>query len=221
VAPGLVISFQERPGDVFDAVRNRIRTGAARIRSSGADYLAYALLDVTIDHYFITLEALGDEIEELEEEVLENPSMSTQRRVRNLRSNLAMIRRAVWPLREVLAFLSRDEDPVIAESTRLFLRDAYDHAIQTMDIVESLRDLVGGLQDLTLASISNRMNEVMKVLTIMGTIFIPLTFIAGIYGMNFDNMPELHLRYGYPIAMAVMLFLAVALLALFRRKEWL
>jgi len=216
-----LISFQERPGDVFGAVRDRLRAGSGRIRARGPDYLAYALLDVIVDHYFVTLEAFGDEIETLEEDVVEDPSTAVQRRMRALRGNLILVRRAAWPMREVLASMARTDSPVVAEETRLFVRDAYDHAVHALDVVESLRDVVGGLMDLYMTSLSNRLNDVMKVLTSIGTIFIPLSFIAGVYGMNFDNMPELHLRFGYVFALLLMATTAGGLLLFFRRKKWL
>ncbi|QXD14802.1 magnesium/cobalt transporter CorA [Rhodocaloribacter litoris] len=221
VGTGYVLSFQERPGDVLDPVRHRLRNGLGRLRRNGADYLAYALLDVIVDHYFVALEQLSERIEELEEDVLRDPSLPTQQHIRDLRRELILMRRSVWPLRELFLGLERIEAPLIRDETRPFLRDAYDHSIQVIDIVESLREILAGLMDLYLSSLSNRMNEVMKFLTIMGTIFIPLTFIAGIYGMNFDYMPELHFKYGYPLVMAFMLGVGLALVVYFRRKRWL
>ena len=217
---GWVLSFQERPGDVFDFVRERIRTGRGRIRKSGSDYLAYALLDVIVDNYFHVLETLGEEIEDLEEAIVENPTPERQRSIRDLRATLIKLRRAVWPLRELFGAMERAETKLISKQVRPYLRDAYDHAIQVIDIVESQRDLIGGLMDLFMTSISNRMNEIMKVLTIIATIFIPLTFIAGIYGMNFEWIPELGYRMGYPIVMLVMVTIAGGLLVLFRRQRW-
>jgi magnesium transporter len=215
-----LISFQEDTGDVFDPVRKRLREGRGRIRSKGTDYLTYALLDVIVDHYFVILEALGSRTEEIEEEVLENPQTETQERINDLRRDLIFMRRMTWPVRELLSQLERLDSDLWTDETRPFVRDTYDHAVQVLDLVESLRDVVGGLTDLYMTSLSNRMNEIMKVLTIMGTIFIPLTFIAGIYGMNFEYMPELTVWYGYPVAMAAMAAIAGVLLLYFRRKEW-
>jgi magnesium transporter len=175
---------------------------------------------VIVDHYFVILEDLGGRTEEVEEEVLEDPQPETQERINDLRRDLIFMRRMTWPVRELLSQLERLDSPLWSEDTRPFVRDTYDHAVQVLDLVESLRDVVGGLTDLYMTSLSNRMNEIMKVLTIMGTIFIPLTFIAGIYGMNFEYMPELTVWYGYPVAMTVMLVIAGALLVYFRTKDW-
>jgi magnesium transporter len=215
-----LLSFQEDPGDVFDPVRKRLREGRGRIRTAGTDYLTYALLDVIVDHYFVILEEMGSRTEEVEEEVLEDPQPETQERINDLRRDLIFMRRMTWPVRELLSQLERLDSPLWSEDTRPFVRDTYDHAVQVLDLVESLRDVVGGLTDLYMTSLSNRMNEIMKVLTIMGTIFIPLTFIAGIYGMNFEYMPELTVWYGYPVAMGVMFAVAAVLLIYFRTKDW-
>ncbi len=222
-----VISFQEREGDVFNAVRERIRNGKGRIRRMGSDYLAYALIDLIVDHYFSILEKLGEEIEELEEALLTNPKPETMQNIHELKREMIFLRRAVWPLREVISGLERSESKLIADSTRIFLRDVYDHTIQVIDSIESFRDMLSGMLDLYLSSISNRMNEVMKVLTIIATIFIPLTFIAGIYGMNFNpesspfNMPELNWYWGYPAVWAVMLGIGFIMFVYFRRRKWL
>jgi magnesium transporter len=215
-----LVCFQERPGDVFDPVRDRIDTGRVRIRAGGPSYLAYALLDLIVDHYFVVLEQLAAQAETLEDEVLDDPTPQTQERLNHLRRNLALVRRHAWPVREVLSQLERTEESVWPASLHPFVRDAYEHTVQVLDLVESLRDLVGGLMDLYMTSLSNRMNEVMKVLTIIGTIFIPLTFIAGIYGMNFEYMPELSAPYGYPVAMSVMTVIGLLLVYYFRRKDW-
>jgi magnesium transporter len=215
-----LLSFQEDPGDVFEPVRNRLREGRGRIRTAGTDYLTYALLDVIVDHYFVILEELGGRTEELEDEVLDDPQPETQEGINSLRRDLIFMRRMTWPVRELLSQLERLESPLWSDDTRPFVRDTYDHAVQVLDLVESLRDVVGGLTDLYMTSLSNRMNEIMKVLTIIGTIFIPLTFIAGIYGMNFEYMPELRVWYAYPVAMAAMLAIAGALLIYFRRRDW-
>jgi magnesium transporter len=222
LAKGLVITFQERefPGDVWGPVRERAR-GRTRICAEGADYLAYALLDAVIDSYFPVLEQLGDVLEDLEERVLDRPDQRVMEEIHGIKRDLISVRRATWPLRELVGTLIRDETALIADSTRVFLRDCYDHAVQIVDLVESYRDLGSGLMDVYLSSVSNRLNEVMKVLTIIATIFIPLTFITSIYGMNFDRMPELHWKYGYPAVLLVCALLGVAMLWYFRRKGWL
>jgi magnesium transporter len=215
-----VLSFQETPGDVFEPVRERLRVGKGRLRKRGADYLTYALLDVIIDHYFLVLEIISVQIEDLEAEVLDDPQHETQQGLSALRRELILLRKAVWPVRELISNLERLDSRLIRSETKPFLRDAYDHTVQVIDIVESLRDMIGVLRDSYQAILGNRMNEIMKVLTIIATIFIPLTFIAGIYGMNFDNMPELHARYGYPIALLVMLVIGLGLGLFFKRKDW-
>jgi magnesium transporter len=215
-----LLCFQEDAGDVFDPVRERIRSGRGRIRTRSTDYLAYALVDVIIDHYFVVLEHLGDRIEALEDEVLDDPDQRTQEKINRVRRDLVTMRRMTWPVRELLSQMDRLESDVWDEATRPFVRDAYDHAVQVLDLVESLRDVVGGLTDLYMTSLSNRMNEIMKVLTIMGSIFIPLTFVAGIYGMNFDYMPELQVWWAYPLVWTVMLTTAAALLVFFWKRDW-
>jgi len=216
-----VLSFQERAGDVFDPVRERLMSNRGRIRRLGPDYLAYALMDAVVDHYFEILEMLGEQIEELGEDMTENPKKQDLESIRNLKRELLFMRKSVWPLREILSAVQRGEGDLIKETTRPYLRDVYDHTIQIMDTVETFRDLVSGLMDLYLSSISNRMNEVMKVLTIIATIFIPLSFIAGVYGMNFANMPELQCRFGYFVVLGVMIAVGVGMLAYFRRRKWL
>ncbi len=218
---GYVLSFQEAAGDVWDAVRDRIRTPPARIRGRGADYLAYALIDAIVDHYFQILERVGDKVEELELEVLDNPTTETMHRIHQLRQEMLVVRRAVWPLRELTNSLIRTESTLISDETEIFLRDVYDHTVQVIDTSETLREVVSGLMDLYLSSVSNRMNEIMKVLTIMASIFIPLTFLAGIYGMNFENMPELGIPWAYPTLLGVMAALGLGLVLFFRRKGWL
>jgi magnesium transporter len=192
-----VISFQEREGDVFGPVRDRIRKNKGRIRKAGADYLTYALLDAIIDNYFIILESIGENIEDTEQRLAANPTPETLQLIHALKKEMIFLRKSIWPLREVVSGLERCESPLIHESTSIYLRDVYDHTIQVIDTVESFRDMVSGMLDIYLSSISNKMNEVMKVLTIFASIFIPLTFVAGVYGMNFANMPELQWRYGY------------------------
>jgi magnesium transporter len=216
-----VISFQETEGDVFDPVRERIRGGKGRIRKMGADYLAYALIDAIVDHYFIILEKLGERIETLEEEMVTDPDVDTLTRTHKLKRQMLVLRKCVWPLREVVSRLERGESTLIRKPTHVFLRDVYDHTIQVIDTIETDRDMLSGLLDLYLSTVSNKMNAVMKVLTIIATIFIPLTFIAGIYGMNFEFMPELHWHWGYPIALLIMLAVGVIMLLFFRKRKWL
>lgn len=218
---GFVLTFQERPGDSLDPVRDRIRTGRGKVRASGADYLAYALLDAALDGYFPVLERFSDRIGELEDEVVERPSEATVQRIYEVRRDLLTLRRAIWPLREAVNQLIREPEGPFTAETRLYLRDAYDHTIQIIDLVETYRELAASLVDIYLSSASNRMNEVMKVLTIISTIFIPLTFIAGIYGMNFQHMPELEWRYGYGLCLAFMAVTALFLIRFFYRKGWL
>jgi len=215
-----VISFQERTGDVFETIRERLRNKKGRIRSQQADYLAYSLFDSIVDNYFVILESIGEVIEGLEEEVVEQPTKKTLQNIHILKRNMLYLRRSVWPLREVISYLQRSESDLIEDSTELYLRDVYDHTIQVIDTLESFRDMVSGMLDIYLSSISNKMNEVMKVLTIIATIFIPLTFIAGIYGMNFAFMPELQWKWGYFVTLGVMLGVFIGMLIYFKRKKW-
>lgn len=217
----ILVSFQEHPGDLFGPVRERLRGGLGRMRTLGPDYLAYALLDVIVDQYFVVLETLSDELDSLEDEVLDARSPNVQLRLRALRANLVHVRRASWPARDVLASITRNESPRFSADTRIFVRDAHDHALQVAELVESLREVAVGLSDLYLGSLSKRMNEIMKVLTVISTLFIPLTFIAGVYGMNFRHMPELTWPYGYPFALGLMGSTALGLLLYFRHKQWL
>jgi magnesium transporter len=221
LGPSFVMSFQEREGDVFDPIRERIRNGKGRIRRMGADYLAYCLLDSIVDHYFVVLEQVGEEVEFLEEELVTNPTPETLQTIHNLKRDMIFLRKSVWPLREVVGALERGELSLIRESTGIYFRDVYDHTIQVVDTIETFRDMISGMLDIYLSSVSNRMNEVMKVLTIIATIFIPLTLITGIYGMNFHYMPELGWRWGYPMVWLVMLVIGVVMLVYFRRKKWL
>ncbi|MBI4847058.1 MAG: magnesium/cobalt transporter CorA [Nitrospirae bacterium] len=220
--PNFVISFQEGiEGDVFTQLRERIRNNKSRIRKMGADYLAYSLIDAIVDNYFIVLEKIGDNIELLEEKLIANPSGNILHEIHILKREMIFLRKAVWPLREVISGMERGSYTLVKESTRVFLRDVYDHTVQVIDTVEVYRDLVSGMLDLYLSSISNRLNAVMKVLTIITTIFMPLSFVAGIYGMNFKHMPELEWRYGYPVILIVMLAIGISMLVYFRRKKWL
>ncbi len=217
----LVISFQEGVGDVFNSVRERIRNNKGRIRKAGADYLVYRLMDAVVDNYFFILEKVGERIEDLEEELVTNPTTETLVEIHELKREMIFLRKSVWPLREVVTSLDRDESSLIETSTHTYLRDLYDHTIQVIDTVETFRDLISGMLDIYLSSVGNRMNEIMKVLTIIATIFIPLTFIAGIYGMNFNYMPELQHPWGYPAALCVMFLLGCLMLVYFRKKRWL
>jgi len=216
-----VISFQEKEGDVFNPIRDRIRKAKGRIRKMGADYLAYALIDTIVDHYFIVLEKLGEKIEDMEEELVTNPTPETLQTIHNLKRELIVLRKSIWPLREVISVLERGESPLIHESTSIYLRDVYDHTIQVVDTIETFRDMVSGMLDVYLSSVSNRMNEVMKVLTIIATIFIPLTFIAGIYGMNFKYIPELEWHWGYFTVILGMVIIGFGMVLYFRNKKWL
>lgn len=218
---GFVLSFQEQEGDVFDDVRQWLRENKGRLRTMGADYLAYALLDAVVDSYFAILENLGEQIELLEEELINRPSPDTLSRIHHFKREMILLRKAVWPLREIIGGLQRVGSPLIQDSTAIFLRDIHDHTIQIMDTIETFRDILSGLLDLYLSSISHRMNEVMKVLTVIATVFIPLTFVAGVYGMNFDYMPELHWRWSYPVLWLIMLGIAGGMMIYFRRKQWL
>jgi magnesium transporter len=216
-----VISFQERDdGDVFDIIRERIRLGKGRVRRMKADYLVYCLMDVIVDHYFVILEHYGEEIEKLEEELADNPNRSILERINRYKREMIFLRKAVWPLREVLSLCQREASGQFSPPVITFLRDVYDHSIQVIDTIESYRDLLTSMLDVYLSSISNRTNETMKVLTIIATIFIPLTFITSIFGMNFEFMPELHWRWGYPIVWLVMLVVTGGLLVYFKRNDW-
>ena len=220
VGPNFVISFQEREGDVFTPVRERIRNAKGRIRSHGADYLAYSLLDAIIDNYFVILETFGEKIEQLEEEILEDSTGKTSARIHSLKRELIFLRRSVWPLREVINGLGRGESKLIKKSTLVFLRDLYDHTINIIDTTEAFRDTISGMLDTYLTQVSNKMNETMKVLTVIATIFIPVTFIAGIYGMNFEFMPELGWKWAYPTWWGFIVLVGIGMIIFFKRKRW-
>ena len=226
LGPNFVISFQEKEGDVFNPIRERIRNAKGRIRKMGSDYLVYSLLDSLVDGYFIILEKMGEKIEGIEEQLLANPTPRILQTIHNLKRDIISLRKSVWPLREVIGGLEKVESQLINESTGIFLRDVYDHTIQVIDTIETSRDMVSGMLDIYLSSISNKMNEVMKVLTMIATIFIPITFIAGIYGMNFNpevsrlNMPELNWPYGYVAVWGVIFLVALTMVIYFRRKKW-
>jgi len=223
---GHVVTFQEAAGDAFEPVRQRLRNQASALRRRGSDYLAYALVDAAVDAYFPLLEAYGERLETLEADVIGRPERDHVAAIHDLKRDLLTLRRAVWPMRDMLAALRRDDTELIDDHTRVYLRDCEDHTVQLIDMIETYREIASGLVDIHLSSVSNRMNEVMKVLTIIATIFIPLTFVAGIYGMNFDpavgpwSMPELGWRYGYPVVLGAMLVVALGLVVWFRRMGW-
>ena len=223
---GYVISFVERSRGLFNPVRERIRRGRGRIRRCGADYCAYALLDTVIDNYFPVLSSREDVLNKLEDQVFERPHPDVPAQIYTIKRDLNLLRRAVWPLQELFAQLQRDEDPRIQEQTYVYLRDCRDHAFQLLEMIEDSRETANGLMGLYQNKIDQRLNEIMKVLTIMSTIFIPLSFLAGLYGMNFStdspyNMPELSSRYGYPVLLSVMVLMAAGMLVFFQRKGWL
>lgn len=220
LSPDYLITFQEFEGDEFDGVRNRIRKEGSRIRQNGTDYLTYALLDAAVDSYFPTLENIGDQLGEIEEKILVDEGDSSLEEIHSNKRQLVSLRRSAWSQREMLGQLQRTETDLFAEDTKLYLRDVYDHGIRILDIIESYREMANNLMDLQMTTISNRMNEIMKVLTIIATIFIPLTFVAGIYGMNFEYMPELSVWWAYPAVWGIMLVIAGGLLVFFRRKDW-
>jgi len=216
-----LISFQEQQGDVFDGVRDRIKLTKGRIRAKGSDYLLYSLIDAVIDNYFIVIEHFSDVIEKLEEQVLLDPNENTLTDIQHIKRQFIKLRRSVYPLREAISSLIKDEADLIEEDNQKYLRDLYDHTIYILESVESQRDVISGLKDLYISELSNRMNNTMKILTIIATIFIPLTFIAGIYGMNFKFMPELEWKWGYPLVWGIMLLISIGMLIYFKRKKWL
>jgi magnesium transporter len=221
VREGLVLSFQEREGDVFGPIRERLRQGKGQVRKRGSDYLAYCLIDAVVDNYFVILEEMEDRIQPLEESAVDDPEPSVMHGIQEAKRELIFLRRTLWPLREMLGRLEREETSIIRRETVPFLRDVHDHTIQVIEILESFQEIVSSLMDIYMTSISNRMNSIMKVLTIIATIFIPLTFIAGLYGMNFRYMPELQWRWGYPAVLGVMACVFVGMIVFFRRKKWL
>jgi magnesium transporter len=222
LGPDWVVSFQEdKAGDVFEPVRERLRTAKGRLRKEGADTLLHALLDAVVDHYFVVLDKLGERVEALEQEIVARPAPRTLHALHAMKREMIFLRRSVWPLREVLHALQRGESPLVRRDTAAFFRDVYDHTVQVMEAVETFRDILSGLLDIYLSSMSHRLNEVMKVLTLIATIFMPLTFIAGVYGMNFRHMPELAQPWGYPLALGIMAATAAGMVVWFKRKRWL
>lgn len=221
IGPNWLISLQEKKGNLFDPVRERLRNEKGRLRKAGADYLAHALLDAIVDSYFVILDTFGEKIETLEEALIGHPSPATLREIQALKREMILLRKSVWPLREMVGGLGRSDSPLIREPSVIYFRDIYDHAVQVIDTIETYRDMLSGMLDIYLSSVSNRMNEVMKVLTVIATVFMPLTFLAGIYGMNFKYMPELEWRWGYAALWSLMMVIAVFMFVLFRRKKWL
>jgi magnesium transporter len=216
-----VISFQEREGDVFDSIRQRIMSAAGRLRRQGADYLAYRLMDAIVDNYFTLVEFLGEQVDDIEETLLNRPEKETINVIHRLKNENLFLRKSIFPLRDILSYLDRGVSNLVKPETGVYYRDVYDHTIQIMDTLETLRDVLSGMMDIYLSSMSNRMNEVMKVLTVFASLFIPLTFLVGVYGMNFDYMPELHWRWSYAVLWMVMIGMGVSLLVFFRKKKWL
>jgi magnesium transporter len=216
-----VISFQENGTDVFQPVRERLRGGKGRLRQSGADYLLYALVDAIVDQYFAVLELSGEQIEAVQQGVVDDPKPETLNEIHALKRQLLFVRRAVWPLRDVMTNLSRSDCPFLQHPTKVFFRDVYDHVVQIVDTIEILREMVSASLDIYLSSVSYRLNAIMRVLTVITTIFMPLSFIASIYGMNFEYMPELRSPWGYPLVLGVMAAVGVGMLVLFRNKRWL
>jgi len=216
-----VLSFQEDATDVFQPVKDRLRGGKGRLRQNGSDYLLYTLVDAVVDRYFSVLEVLGEKIESLQEQVMADPKPETLKDIHALKRQLLFVRRAVWPLREAISGVSRSDSPYLHEATNVFFRDVHDHVVQIADTIETLREMVSASLDIYLSSVSYRLNAVMRVLTVITTIFMPLSFIAGIYGMNFEHMPELKWEWGYPIALGVMGVVAAGMLIGFRRRKWL
>ncbi|MBI5621813.1 magnesium/cobalt transporter CorA [Candidatus Falkowbacteria bacterium] len=219
--PHLLLSYQEgRAGDVLDPIRTRLENNQHRLRRLGSDYLMYSIIDAVTDHYFVALESFGEKIEGLEESLVKNPDPATLNALRRLKREIIYLRKSAWPMREVIGFLERADSRLIKASTAVYLRDAYNHAVQIIDTIETYRDMISGMLDIYLSSSSNRLNEVMKVLTIISTIFIPLTFIVGLYGMNFRYMPELAWPLGYPLVLAIMLVITLGMIYFFRKKRW-
>jgi magnesium transporter len=220
LGPNYVVSFKEKAGEFFTPLRMRLKTGKGKIRKQGADYLAYSMIDAIVDHYFVVMEKLGDRFEDLEDAVVANPEPGILPTIYNLKRDMLFMRKSVWPLREAISRLQRTDSHLITEATKIYLRDVYDHTIQVIENIETFRDMSASLLETYLSSLSNKLNEVIKVLTIISTIFIPLTFLAGLYGMNFRYMPELESSAGYPAVLVLMLLVVGVMLAYFRRKGW-
>ncbi len=219
--PHFLISFQEKQSPLMEPIRERIRSARGRIRKAGADYLAYTVIDAIVDQYFILLEKLGESIESLEDQLVTQPGRDTLHAIQSIKREMLYLRKSVWPLREAVSALQRTDSPLMDAATDLYLKDVYDHTIQIIDTVETYRDMLSGMLDIYLSSVSNRLNEVMKVLTIIATIFMPLTFLAGVYGMNFKYMPELEWHWGYFMVWGIMISVALSMIRYFKRKKWL
>lgn len=215
-----LISFLESKNNIFAPIYDRLRPQNSRIREKGADYLCYALIDCLVDNYFLILEKVDGKLERLEEELIQQPTPYTLQKIQHTKREITLLRKSVWPMREVISNFRRIETPLIQDSTKLYLHDVYDHTIQAIDAIESFRDIAGGMLDIYLSNISQRLNEIMKVLTVITTIFVPLTFVASIYGMNFDNIPELHNPYGYYGVLSVMAVITLGMLFYFKKKDW-
>ena len=215
-----VISFQEKPGDVFEPIRDRIRTGLGKVRYSDVDYLAFLLFDIIIDNYFLIIEKFGEQLDGLEERVLVGADEQIMEEIQALKRQLVTVRKAIFPLREMLNFFTKGESNFVSDEYLKYYRDSYDHCLTVMDSLDTYIDTIGSIRDLYMSTISHKMNQIMKVLTIMATLFIPLTFIVGIYGMNFDYMPELKYKYGYFVVWGVMIIITISLVVYFKRKKW-
>jgi magnesium transporter len=214
-----LISFLETQNKVFNPIIERMRT-KNRLRQRGVDYLCYTLIDSLVDNYFLILEKVDEKLENLEDELIHNPTPNTLHRIQQAKREISLLRKSVWPMREVISNFRRIETPLIQDPTKLYIQDVYDHTIQAIDAIESFRDITAGMIDIYLSNMSQRMNEVMKVLTVVATIFVPLTFIASVYGMNFDYIPELHWKWGYPAVLTLMAAIFVCMMYYFRRKKW-
>lgn len=215
-----LLSFQEGESPYFNPIRERLQsTTNQRMRQQGADYLVYRLMDAIVDYYFVVLEGLGDQIEKIEDSIIENPKPQNTRTIYRLKRQLMIVRKSIWPMREAVSHLLQMED-TFTSFTRIYLRDLYDHVVQGIDTVETFRDILASMLDVYLSSLTNRMNEIMKTLTIIATIFIPITFIASFYGMNFQDMPELHWKHGYAMVIGLMILMTFIMLVYFRRKKW-
>lgn len=215
-----LISFLEFKNNIFAPVYERLRPNNSRIRQKGADYLCYTLIDCLVDNYFLILEKVDGKLENLEEELIKSPTPKTLQKIQRTKREITLLRKSIWPMREVISNFRRIETPLIQDSTKLYIHDVYDHTIQAIDAIESFRDIAAGMLDIYLSNISQRMNEIMKVLTVVSTIFVPLTFIASIYGMNFDHIPELHWHYGYYEVLGLMVIVTIGMLYYFKRKGW-
>jgi magnesium transporter len=220
IGENYVLSFQETEGDIFDVLRNRLKQNKGKMRRLGPDYLGYSLVDMIVDNYFSIIEKLGEDLELLEDELVDDPGKSTLQRVYSIKQRMTELRKSVWPLRDAISRFNKLENALVSDTTRLYLRDVYDHTVQVIDAIETYRDTSASMIDIYLSSISFRMNEIMKVLTIISTIFIPLTFIVGLYGMNFQYFPEIGWKYGYLFVWTIMLCVAGGMLVYFRRKKW-